>query len=138
MGNLFTTPPDLDHVHQALAQKSVKVQSPRPIIGAFYRYQARERVLRWPRQNDVVYKGNTLRFYPDHSTNLSKKHAAFKNIKAAFYRKGIQFRLLYSARLQVSYGGETLIFETPADAETFYSQQVEGSINILASSEQED
>nr|XP_019960379.1 PREDICTED: serine/threonine-protein kinase WNK4-like [Paralichthys olivaceus] len=42
MGNLLTTPPELECAHQALAQKPKMDQSPRPIIVAFHRYQDRE------------------------------------------------------------------------------------------------
>lgn len=138
MGNLFTSPPELERAHRAMVQKPKKGQPPRPIIVAFHRFQERDRALRWARQNDVVYEGNTLRFYPDFSAHLSKKRAAFKNVKAALYQKGIQFRLLYPASLCVTYGGETLMFETPAEAETFYSQKVERNLDIQAVSEQED
>lgn len=134
MGNLFSSPPELERAHRALVQKPKKGQSPRPIIVAFHRFQDRERVLRWARQNDVIYKENNLMFYPDLSAHLSKKRAAYKDVKAALYQKGIQFRLLYPARLRVTYGGKT----SPADAETFYSQKVERNLDIPASSERED
>ena len=127
MGSQFNTLPELDRAHRILIPKPKNGQPPRPIIVAFHRYQDRERALRWARQNNVVYQGNTLRFYPDLSAGLSKKRAAFKNVKGALYQKGIQFRLLYPARLRVTYGEETLMFETPADAEAFYSQRVQGS-----------
>ncbi|KAL2092687.1 hypothetical protein ACEWY4_012485 [Coilia grayii] len=138
MGNLFTSPPELERAHRALVQKPKNGQSPRAIIVAFLRFRDRERVLHWARQNEVVFQGHTLRFYPDLSTQLSKKRVGFKNVKAALYQKGIQFRLLYPARLRVTYGGETLIFDTPADAETFYAQKVEGTRNSPAASEHED
>lgn len=95
MGNhVFTTPPELDRAHRTLTQKPKAGQPPRPIIVAFHRYQDRERALRWARQNEVLYKGKALRFYPDLSASLSKKRAAFKTgVNAALYQKGICFRL---------------------------------------------
>lgn len=113
-------------------------QPPRPIIVAFHRYQDREQALYWARQNEIQYKQHTLRFYPDLSASLSKKHAVFKNVKAAGYQKGIQFRLLYPARLRVTYGGKTLLFKTPSDAEAFHSWLVKGSADISATPEHED
>lgn len=126
MGNqVFTTPPELDRAHRALTQKPKAGQPPRPIIVAFHRYQDRERALRWARQNDVLYKGKALRFYL-----LSKKRAPFKTVKAALYQKGIPFRLLYPARLRVTHGSETLVFDTLAEAEAFVAKKVEVSADV--------
>ena len=87
MGNQFSTPPELDCAHRAMAQKPKRGMPPRPIIVAFHRYQDRERTLRWARQSTIIYQGHTLRFYPDLSASVSKKRAAFKEVKAALYRK---------------------------------------------------
>ncbi|KAJ7997131.1 hypothetical protein DPEC_G00225780 [Dallia pectoralis] len=139
MGNqVFATPPELDRAHRALKQKPKDGWPPRAIIVAFHKYQNREKALRWARQNEMRYKGHALRLYPDLSANLSKKRAAYKNIKSALYQKGIQFRLLYPARLRVSYGGDTLLFETPPEAETFYTLNIERKGGISADPEHED
>lgn len=139
MGNqVFATLPELDRAHRALMQKPKDGQPPRAIIVAFHKYQDREKALRWARQNVMQYKGHALRLYPDLSANLSKKRAAYKNVKSALYQKGIQFRLLYPARLRVSYGGDTLMFETPSEAEAFYTRSIERKAGISAGLEHED
>lgn len=139
MGNqVFATPPELDWAHRTPMQKPKNGQPPRAIIVAFHRYQDRERALRWARQNKMLYKGHALRLYPDLSANLSRKRAAYKTVKSALYKKGIQFRLLYPARLRVSYGGETLMFETPLDAEAFYARRIERKADISDGPENED
>lgn len=107
MGNrVFATPPELDGAHRALMQKPNDGRPPRAIVVAFRRY--RDRCV------EMQYKGRALRLYP---VLGAKKRAAYKNVKSAPYQKGIPFRLLYPAGLRVSYGGETLMFETPSDAE---------------------
>lgn len=139
MGNqVFTTPPELDRAHRSLTQKPKAGQPPRPIVVAFHKYQDRERALRWARQNDVLYKGKALRFYPDLSASLSRKRAAFKTAKATLYQKGIPFRLLYPARLRVTHGNETLVFDTPAEAEAFIAQKVEVSTDVSDTTENGD
>lgn len=119
---VFQKAPELERAHRALAPRPKDGQSPRPIIVCFHRYQEKERALRWARQHQLLYEGKPLRIYPDLSANLSKKRAAFKSVKAAFYERGIEFRLLYPARLRVSYEGESHIFDTPGDAEAFFQR----------------
>ncbi|XP_078134293.1 potassium channel, subfamily K, member 16-like [Sander vitreus] len=135
---MFATPPVLDRAHRALMQKPKDGRPPRAIIVAFHRYQDRERALRWARQNEMQYKGHALRLYPNLSANLSRKRVAYKNVKSALYQKGVQFRLLYPARLRVSYGGETLMFETPLEAKAFYTQRIERKASTSADPEHED
>lgn len=81
----------------------------------FHRFQEREKVLRWARRSSAAY--------PDVSVT-AKKQAASNNIKKALCQKGIKFRLLFPAHLQVSYEDETFTFETPEDAHAFYNERV--------------
>ncbi|KAI4827512.1 hypothetical protein KUCAC02_030901 [Chaenocephalus aceratus] len=86
----------------------------------------REKVLRWTRQHELKYRDTTLRVYPDVSAITAKKRAAFNKIKQALYQKGVKFRLLFPARLQVSFEDGTFTFETPEDAHAFYNERVMG------------
>lgn len=65
-----------------------------------------------------------LRVYPDVSAVTAKKWAAFNKIKQALYQKGVKFRLLFPARLQVSYKDGTFTFESPEAAQAFYNERV--------------
>ncbi|KAI4818627.1 hypothetical protein KUCAC02_003933 [Chaenocephalus aceratus] len=62
----------------------------------------------------------------DVSAITAKKRAAFNKIKQALYQKGVKFRLLFPARLQVSFEDGTFTFETPEDAHAFYNERVMG------------
>ncbi|KAI4823787.1 hypothetical protein KUCAC02_012356 [Chaenocephalus aceratus] len=62
----------------------------------------------------------------DVSAITAKKRAAFNKIKQALYQKGGKFRLLFPARLQVSFEDGTFTFETPEDAHAFYNERVMG------------
>ena len=122
--DIFTKPPDLDRAHRSLGAKPGPGGKPRPFVIRFHRPQEREKVLRWARQHEIKYRGEILRVYPDVSANTAKKRAAFGKIKQALYQKGVKFRLLFPARLQVSYEDETLTFENPEDAHAFYKERV--------------
>ncbi|KAI4818631.1 hypothetical protein KUCAC02_003937 [Chaenocephalus aceratus] len=50
----------------------------------------------------------------------------FNKIKQALYQKGVKCRLLFPARLQVSFGDGTFTFETPENAYAFYNERVMG------------
>lgn len=134
MGDTFPTLPKLERAHRVNPRKLKKKgnkATPRPIIAAFHNYEDRERVLSWARRNEMIFEEHTVRFYPDLSAHLSRKRAAFKNIKAALYRKGIKFNLLYPARLRVHYGeDEPHIFDTPDEAEEFLTQKLRDSPDI--------
>ncbi len=121
---VFEKPPELERAHRALAPKPRDGLPPRPIIVCFHRFQEKERALRWARQHELQYRGKTLRVYPDLSAALSKKRAAFKNIKTMLYQKGIRFRFLYPARLRFTHDGETFTFESPSEAETFFKRWI--------------
>lgn len=121
---VLTKPPELERAHRSLAPKPKPGGRHRPFVICFHRFQEKEKVLRWARQHELKYRGAALRVYPDLCTATAKKRAAFNDIKQALYQKGVKFRLLFPARLQVSYGDETFSFETPADAHAFYKERL--------------
>lgn len=121
---VFDKPPELERAHRSLLPKPGGGAAPRAVIVCFHRYQDRERALRWARQHETRYRNNTLRLYPDFSASLSKKRAAFNEIKAQLYRKNIRFRLLHPARLRITLeGGEAVTFNTPEEAKAFYTEK---------------
>ncbi|KAJ8395955.1 hypothetical protein AAFF_G00026630 [Aldrovandia affinis] len=124
---VFDKPPEIERTHCALAPKPKQGQPPRTFIFRFHRFSDKEWVLRWAREHKLRFHWKALRMYPDLSAILSKKRAAFNTIKAALYQKGIRFRLMHPVRLRVSFGGETLTFDTPTEAHSFYDQQIKNS-----------
>ncbi|KAL7846627.1 hypothetical protein SRHO_G00216070 [Serrasalmus rhombeus] len=73
---------------------------PRVMIVLFHSFQDKEWVMRKSR-DELVYKGNRLGFFPDYSTELSRRRAAFQPVKAILFQRGVRFTLLYPARLRV-------------------------------------
>ncbi|KAL0188442.1 hypothetical protein M9458_015541 [Cirrhinus mrigala] len=124
MPEVFTSPPPLERAHHSLGPKPAAGNPARAFVMHFHRYRDRELALRWARQHEVKFKGVTLQVYPDLSNALIKKHAAFNPVKQALYKEGIRFRLLYPARLTVTFKEKSFIFETPDDANDFYEKQV--------------
>lgn len=97
---------------------------PRTFIVKFLRFQEKEKVLKWARQHKLDYSGSELRVYPDISATLAKKRAAFNAVKNSLYLKGIKFRLLHPARLQVSFQNDNLYFDSPRKAQDFYDERI--------------
>lgn len=122
--NVFPSPPELDRAHRAAGRKPAEGRPPRPFILCFHRYQEKEAALRWSRQHEVKYKGATLRIYPDLSTALAKKRASFNGVKRDLYQRGVPFRLLFPARLRVTFDGGSHLFETPEEAQAFYDRRI--------------
>ena len=109
---VFDSAPALERSHRVGKKPEHPRHSPRPFVVCFQRFQEKEHVLRWARRHELKYKNSTLRIYQDFSVSLSRRRAEFNDIKQALYKKGIKFQLLYPACLLVSFGGNTLKFDT--------------------------
>ncbi|KAI4826797.1 hypothetical protein KUCAC02_030228 [Chaenocephalus aceratus] len=136
--DVLSKPPELERAHRSLAPRPGPGGRPRPFLICFHHFQEREKVLRWNRQHELKYRDTSLRVYPDVSAITAKKRAAFNKIKQALDQKGVKCRLLFPARLKVSFEDGTFTFETPEDAHAFYvqragdGQRVGGSMVFLA------
>lgn len=122
--NLFDSAPVLERAHRVGNAPATAAQNPRTFLVCFNRFQDKERLLNFARQNTLQYKNVTVRIYPDFSTSVSKKRKGFNDIKHALYSKGIKFRLRFPATLRVFFEGDTLDFDTPEEAQTFYHRRV--------------
>lgn len=115
--------PELDRAHRSLRPKPR--QGSRPVIVRFHRYIDKERVLLWAKEHrDMTYRGHNIKFYEDFSAAVAKKRAAFNQVKASLYKKGIRFGMIFPARLRITFNGVTHIFDSPEQAEQFYEQRI--------------
>lgn len=123
---VFNSRPEIERAHRAFGPRpgDINAGKPRTFIVKFLRLQEKEKVLRWARQHKMDYRGSELRVYPDISAALAKKRAAFNTVKNSLYLKGIKFRLLHPARLQVSFRNENYYFDSPQKAQVFYNQHI--------------
>uniref|UniRef100_A0A3B1JCB5 L1 transposable element RRM domain-containing protein n=1 Tax=Astyanax mexicanus TaxID=7994 RepID=A0A3B1JCB5_ASTMX len=123
--SLFQSQPVIERAHRL--GRSTKAGGntggrPRVMIVLFHSFQDKERVMRKSR-DELVYKGNKLRFFPDYSAELSRRRTAFQPVKATLFQRGVRFTLLYPARLRVTVNGVARIFETPDVAQKFCDEQ---------------
>ncbi|KAF0047484.1 hypothetical protein F2P81_001117 [Scophthalmus maximus] len=87
-------------------------QGSRPVIVRFHRYIDKERVLCWAKElRNMTYWGHNIKFYKDFSAAVTKRRAAFNQVKSLLFKKGIRFGMIYPARLRVTFNGVTLIFD---------------------------
>ena len=67
----------------------------------------------------MSFRGQNIRFFQNYSADLSRRRAAFRAVKAALYKEGVRFNMLYPARLRVVSKDGSKIFKTPEAARAF-------------------
>lgn len=94
--------------------------SPRVLIVKFLNFQDKVRVMRAAMaKGKVICGGQEVMFFPDLSTDLHRRRRGFDRVKQQLRAMNVRYGLIYPAKLRVSSGGHTHVFETPADAEKF-------------------
>ncbi|KAI4895056.1 hypothetical protein NFI96_004993, partial [Prochilodus magdalenae] len=124
--NLFQSQPIIERAHRLGRSPAAGGETggrPRVMIVLFHSFQDRERVMR-KSKDELIFKGHRIRIFPDYSTELSRRRAAFRPIKATLFQKGFRFALLYPARLRVIVNGATRIFESPEAARKFCDEHL--------------
>ena len=124
---VFTNPPEIERAHRVLrkSEDSDNTEKPRAFLVKFLRFQEKEKLLRWARNNAITYRESELRVYPDMSAELAKRRASFNGIKSSLYKKGVKFNLRHPARLHVAFKDEDYYFDSPQDARAFYNQHID-------------
>lgn len=126
----FTRKPQVDRAHRSLAPPPKPNQAPRPFIVRMHHYQMRELILRlaWEK-GQVFYKGSRIHFFPDVSAEVAKRRAAFNQVKAQLRGAGIEFGLLFPARLRINHDEARHFFDCPQKALEFVRGIVPPSVN---------
>lgn len=123
--DVFSSPPEIERAHRTRRRSEVQdKEKPRAFLVKFLRFQEKENMLTWAKNNQITYRDSELRIYSDMSADLAKRRAAFNDVKAALYRRKIKFQLRHPARLYVSFQDQDYFFDTPQEAKDFYDQQI--------------
>lgn len=114
----------LERAHRSLAPKPPSTQRPRPVLVRFHNYQDKQRVMNasWElaRHNQVVkHGGSTVMFFQDFSVTVARKRKGYKAVKKRLRSLGVEYRLIYPAKLKVTYRGSSRVFNNPAKAEDY-------------------
>ncbi|KAJ4947096.1 hypothetical protein JOQ06_009138 [Pogonophryne albipinna] len=93
----------------------------RPFILRVHYFQEKERIQRLARQKGrLEFQGKQILIFPDYSADLSRRRAAFSEVKELLRKEeGVRYGLLYPARLRISFNGQTKMFENPQAAKDF-------------------
>lgn len=129
--DFFQTPLVLASAHRLgplITSEASGKQRPRVFIVAFHNYQDKQRIITHRRQREMSFQGHRIFIHEDVSAELGRKQAAFKEVKALLYAKKVKFRMVYPARLRVSFDNAELCFDTPGKAMDFYREHWDSSI----------
>ncbi|KAL6481144.1 hypothetical protein MHYP_G00092240 [Metynnis hypsauchen] len=80
--------------------------------------------LRWagvdiPEKGQLQFQGNRIHIYPDFSADVARRRAAFTAIKPKLREAGIEYGLLFPARLRINHNGVKHVFESPQQVTVF-------------------
>ncbi|KAF3847177.1 hypothetical protein F7725_020205 [Dissostichus mawsoni] len=128
---LFTGPgglekaPVLDRAHRVPASRPKDGERPRSFLWKVHLFQVKEEILKLSRQKGKLVLGGTQIFiFPDYSADLDKRRAAYNEVKAVLRKADVRYGLLYPARLRITFGSETRIFDSPQSAMEYYTTKI--------------
>lgn len=95
---------------------------PRPFLVRFLNYRDRDRILSEARKHPhLKYENADVHFYPDFSADLQKKRKTFQDIRRRLREKGLPYSMLYPSRLRVVHAGTAKFFDSPEEADSWFS-----------------
>ncbi|KAL6461401.1 hypothetical protein MHYP_G00295450 [Metynnis hypsauchen] len=104
----FTKPPAIDCAHRSLAPMPKQHKPPRPMIVRLHHFQTRERIFQLAREKgQLQFQGNGIHIYPDFSADVARRRAAFTAIKPHLREAGVEYGLLFPARLESTLTGSS-------------------------------
>ena len=121
----FPSPPSVNGAHRVGNSRMKQVGPPRPFIARIHRYQDKERILKLAREaGSLSFRGSEIHFYPDYSAEVSKKRAAYSQLRNA----GFGYRMFFPAKLQVTdKNGQKSLFSSPEAVSAFLQNNRPGT-----------
>ncbi len=112
---IFPTPPLLDRAHRIGPASSAdrENQKPRVMIVRFHYYSDKEKVLRHGNWNQLFYQSRKVFIFPDLSSSVAKRRAAFSAVRNNLREKNVRFSLKFPARLMIYLDDEKFQFDCP-------------------------
>ncbi|XDV29300.1 hypothetical protein PO909_032437 [Leuciscus waleckii] len=113
--------PLLDRAHRTLRSKPSDGKPPRPFVIRVHFFHVRNDILRRASEAPLLHQGKRLFLFPDYTSSVAKKRAAFTDVKRLLHScPGVKFGLRFPATLKITLpGGATHTFEDPATAMDF-------------------
>lgn len=125
----FDGPILIDRAHRSLAPKPRKGERPRPIIARLHYYSDKEKIMSLSRsKGKLFFEGAQVHIFPDMSPEVGRQRAAFNQVKAKLRDAGIQYRMFFPARLEITTDGSKMSFTDPQAVERFINSKKSSSL----------
>uniref|UniRef100_A0A087YRZ4 L1 transposable element RRM domain-containing protein n=1 Tax=Poecilia formosa TaxID=48698 RepID=A0A087YRZ4_POEFO len=110
----------LERAHRTLAPQPGLIQRPRPMLIRFHNYRDQQQVLEAARRagsgdQPLMYQNSKIMFFQDFSADTMRRRKGFDAVKRRLREAGIQYSLLYPARLRIIRDGVAKIFNSPME-----------------------
>lgn len=107
----------IERAHRALGTKPPSTAPPRSILVKFASYRVKETILRniWQKKG-LNWQGQKVNVDNDYSPRIIQKRKEYAEVRGILKDRGIKFRTMFPARLQVKYTDGPKIYETVEEA----------------------
>lgn len=104
----------VERAHRSLGPRPRPGAPPRPIIAKLLNYRDRDAALRVARERQVLsFEGSTLSLYPDFTAQVQEARRHFVPMKRQLKEMGLEYAMLYPARLRVRKQNIDHVFTDP-------------------------
>lgn len=123
--------PLLDRAHRTLQSKPSDGKPPRPFVIRVHFFHVRNDILRRASEAPLLHQGKRLFLFPDYTSSVAKKCAAFTDVKRLLHScPGVKFGLRFPTILKITLpGGATHNFEDPATAMDFVKLNLKSAVS---------
>lgn len=100
---------------------------PRPLLICFHDFCDKLKVLEAARLSGIAghnlrYDGSKVMFFQDFSPETARRRKRFDEVKKRLKSTGVQYSLLYPAKLRITHNGSSKMFDSPDKAMAFLNE----------------
>ena len=107
----------IERAHRALSRKPPPGAPPRPMIARVLNYKDRDTILRKARELVTIhYDNHKIMLFPDYTPQVQKARKTYEAVKIKLRAMGLQYMLMFPAKLKVIHEGKTHFFSTSREA----------------------
>ena len=107
----------IERAHRVPARRPPPGQPPRVVIAKILHFRDRDLILRMARKHGpYTIENSKVSIFPDYTLSVQKQQASFLAVKRELRNAGIQYALLFPARLRLMLDGESHFYSSPQEA----------------------